>query len=161
MEIKLRAWDKLRKEWLSAGQILISIGPGSDPEINIYLDVADGKEIWERDRVKWRAWGPLSHEYPEEGRTEYEGLGTVVYDVKSACFYIDGDEVPLFVFYPTEPVEVGTPLSDDPKTTDLALVFKFEKPESIDVLIKTLQIHRNIICAEIERKKSEVSVNVH
>lgn len=39
-EHKYRAWDKLRKEYLSAGQVLLAILPGARPEHNpIYLDV--------------------------------------------------------------------------------------------------------------------------
>ena len=38
-EIKFRAWDKDRKEYLSGGQIFIAINPGQNPTNDIYLDI--------------------------------------------------------------------------------------------------------------------------
>lgn len=41
-EMKLRAWDKTRKEYLSGGNVFISINPGMTPQNSfIYLDLID------------------------------------------------------------------------------------------------------------------------
>jgi len=38
-ELKFRAWDTVRKEYLSSGRILIEINEGKNPETKIYLDL--------------------------------------------------------------------------------------------------------------------------
>lgn len=49
-DIKFRAWDKQRREYLSGGQVLIAILQGKCPEHNpIYLDVLQGADAY-RDR---------------------------------------------------------------------------------------------------------------
>jgi len=49
-EIKFRAWDKARKEFLSAGRVLISIEAGSRPETNPqYLDILSSPDCY-KDR---------------------------------------------------------------------------------------------------------------
>lgn len=46
-EIKFRAWDKQRKEYLSGGQILISIEPGKSPaHSHYYLDVLKDPDMY-------------------------------------------------------------------------------------------------------------------
>ena len=46
-EHKYRAWDKHRKEYLSAGQVLLAILPGARPEHNpIYLDVLKCADVY-------------------------------------------------------------------------------------------------------------------
>ena len=41
-EIRFRAWDKDRKEYLSAGKVLIEVRPRRNPQKgNIYIDTAD------------------------------------------------------------------------------------------------------------------------
>ena len=45
-EIKFRAWDKKRNEYLSGGQVLIAVMPGRCPEHNqIYLDVFQNADV--------------------------------------------------------------------------------------------------------------------
>lgn len=49
-EIKFRAWDEQRNEFLSNGQILISIQPGCCPKSNpVYLDILQGADQY-KDR---------------------------------------------------------------------------------------------------------------
>lgn len=67
------------------------------------------------------------------------GLGTVPQ-------VVDKEREILFVFYPTEPVEVGTPLKDKPDDIDPAVIFRFTNIESLDVLINGLKVHRQILC---------------
>ncbi|MFZ3020164.1 MAG: YopX family protein [Minisyncoccia bacterium] len=46
-EIKFRAWDKVRKEFLSGGRVLISIEPGKRPKNNpIYLDILEHPDVY-------------------------------------------------------------------------------------------------------------------
>ncbi|OPY03490.1 MAG: hypothetical protein A4E60_00155 [Syntrophorhabdus sp. PtaB.Bin047] len=68
---------------------------------------------------------------------------------------MDGEEALLFVFYPTEPVEVGTPLKDKPDDIDPAVIFRFTNTESLDVLINGLQAHRQILCKMKENEASK------
>lgn len=50
METKYRAWDKVRKEYLSAGNVFIGINPKSRPtDSNIYLDTIDHPDMY-KDR---------------------------------------------------------------------------------------------------------------
>lgn len=98
-EIKFRAWDTLYNEMIYDVQFR-----RDDRTFDNFLDSRyalmqftglhdkNGKEVWEEDKVKWIAYGPLSYEYPEEGRSEYEGIGTVIYSTENACFYIEGEE---------------------------------------------------------------------
>jgi hypothetical protein len=59
------------------------------------------------------------------------GLGTI-------GIVMDSEKAILFVFYPTEPVEVGTPLKDKPDDIDPAVIFRFTNTKSLDVLINGL-----------------------
>jgi len=55
-EVKFRAWDKQRKEYLSGGQILISVGPGRCPKCNpIYLDILQDADEY-KDRFVLEKW---------------------------------------------------------------------------------------------------------
>lgn len=46
-EIKFRAWDKARKEFLSSGSVLISVEAGNRPEKNPqYLDILTGPDCY-------------------------------------------------------------------------------------------------------------------
>ena len=47
MEIRFRAWDNTRKEYLSAGEVLISAQPGVRPQHSpTYLDMLDNPDMY-------------------------------------------------------------------------------------------------------------------
>ena len=49
-EIKFRAWDKARKEYLSAGNLFIAINAGNKPtKSEVYLDIIEKPDSW-KDR---------------------------------------------------------------------------------------------------------------
>lgn len=48
-EVKFRAWDKTRKEYLSGGKVLISIEQGKRPKRNIiYLDILKDPDMYRK-----------------------------------------------------------------------------------------------------------------
>lgn len=70
-QIKFRAWDKQRREYLSGGQLLIAVLQGKCPKHNpIYLDVLQGADTY-RDRFILEQYTGLPKD--KHGVDIYEG----------------------------------------------------------------------------------------
>lgn len=105
-EIKFRAWDKGRREFLSGGQILLSIEKGRNPQNGFYLDIFDerykdkykdrfvlqqytglkdknGKEIYEGDIVAF-----TDTYSTDNGYAEMDCIGVVGWEDEELCFYV-------------------------------------------------------------------------
>ena len=68
-EIKFRAWDKLREEFLSAGQVILAIQSGKNPKIIHYLDILYSPDTY-KDRFELMQYTGLKD---KNGKEIYEG----------------------------------------------------------------------------------------
>lgn len=124
-EIKFRAWDKCRKEYLSGGNVFIGINPGVRPlDSPIYLDMIDlpnhhkerfileqytglkdihGTDIYEGDIIESHLEGQILAENMVVKYGTHQGYCPVDrQDMDSVGFYVSVPGLPDMPLGPTE-----------------------------------------------------------
>ncbi len=123
-EIKFRAWDKQRNEFLSAGEIFLGISPGSNPEMAFYLDIIQAQYI-NRNRFTLMQYIGLkdkkqTKEYPE-GQEIYEG---------DICKDHDGINVPVEIHTGAAWIGIYLALDENEKCEIVGNIY--ENPELLN-----------------------------